>query len=250
MVKFDFNNMFAYGEGNKINFDRCNGVVGIFSPNASGKSSVLDALTFCLFDRSTRAYKAENIMNNNCSTFKCKVEFEIGNETYFIERFGRIQKNGTVRVEVNFTKVDENGEKSSLNGDQRASTNKAIRSVIGVYEDFLLTSFSSQNNNSVFLDKNQTEKKEILDTIQFRIQSVLRGQNSKYVLMNAPNDKIDGILKLLPGMRSPTVLPLAEEGWSSIHTVITKDKFWDVIDDLKSRGAEGILVCPIEKMVI
>ena len=95
-----------------------------------------------------------------------------------------------------------------------------------------------------------SEKKAILDTIQFRIQSVLRGHNSKYVLMNAPNDKIDGILKLLPGMRSPTVLPLAEEGWSSIHTVITKDKFWDVIDDLKSRGAEGILVCPIEKMVI
>jgi len=159
---FEFDNMFAYGEGNKINFDRCNGVVGLFSPNASGKSSVLDALTFCLFDKSTRAYKAENIMNNNCSTFKCKVEFEIGNETYFIERLGRIQKNGTVRVEVNFTKIDENGEKSSLNGDQRASTNKAIRSVIGAYDDFLLTSFSSQNNNSVFLDKNQTEKKEIL----------------------------------------------------------------------------------------
>jgi ATP phosphoribosyltransferase len=94
------------------------------------------------------------------------------------------------------------------------------------------------------------EKKAILDTIQFRIQSVLRGHNSRYILMNAPNDKIEGILKLLPGMRSPTVLPLAEEGWSSIHTVITKDKFWDVIDDLKSKGAEGILVCPIEKMVI
>ncbi len=95
------------------------------------------------------------------------------------------------------------------------------------------------------------EKQEILDTVQFRIQSVLRGQNSKYLLMNAPNDKIDSILDLLPGMRSPTVLPLAQEGWSSIHTVLLgKSKFWDVIDELKRRGAEGILIVPIEKMVL
>jgi ATP phosphoribosyltransferase len=70
------------------------------------------------------------------------------------------------------------------------------------------------------------------------------------VLLNAPNEKLDGILKLLPGMRSPTVLPLADEGWSSVHTVINKDKFWEVIDELKKAGAEGILVCPIEKMVL
>jgi ATP phosphoribosyltransferase len=96
-----------------------------------------------------------------------------------------------------------------------------------------------------------SEKKEILDTIQFRIQSVLRGQNSKYILMNAPNDKVEGIIKLLPGMRSPTVLPLAEEGWSSIHTVVLgKRKFWDIIGELKEKGAEGILVVPIEKMVL
>lgn len=95
------------------------------------------------------------------------------------------------------------------------------------------------------------EKQEILDTIQFRIQSVLRGQNSKYILLNAPNEKIDSILELLPGMRSPTVLPLAQEGWSSIHTVVEgKTKFWDIIDELKKRGAEGILVVPIEKMVL
>lgn len=95
------------------------------------------------------------------------------------------------------------------------------------------------------------EKQEILNTIQFRIQSVLRGQNSKYILLNAPNDKIDGIIELLPGMRSPTVLPLAQEGWSSIHTVVIgKRKFWDIIEELKSKGAEGILVVPIEKMVL
>ncbi|WP_394972067.1 ATP phosphoribosyltransferase [uncultured Croceitalea sp.] len=94
------------------------------------------------------------------------------------------------------------------------------------------------------------ERKTLLSKLQFRLQSVLRARQSKYVLLNAPNDKLDKILKLLPGMRSPTVLPLADEGWNSVHTVINKDKFWEVIDELKSAGAEGILVCPIEKMVL
>jgi ATP phosphoribosyltransferase len=94
------------------------------------------------------------------------------------------------------------------------------------------------------------EQKKILGKLQFRIRSVLAARQSKYVLMNVPNDRLDTILELLPGMRSPTVLPLAEEGWSSVHTVINKDTFWEVIDELRQAGAEGILVCPIEKMVI
>ncbi len=94
------------------------------------------------------------------------------------------------------------------------------------------------------------ERKALLSKLQFRIQSVLRARQSKYVLLNAPNDKLKNILALLPGMRSPTVLPLADAGWSSVHTVINKDTFWEVIDELKQAGAEGILVCPIEKMVL
>ncbi len=94
------------------------------------------------------------------------------------------------------------------------------------------------------------ERKAVLSKLQFRIQSVLRARQSKYVLLNAPNDKLKVILALLPGMRSPTVLPLADKGWSSVHTVINKDTFWEVIDELKQAGAEGILVCPIEKMVL
>jgi len=94
------------------------------------------------------------------------------------------------------------------------------------------------------------EKKELLSKLRFRLKSVLRARDSRYVLMNAPNDKIASIASILPGMRSPTVLPLAEAGWSSIHTVINKEKFWEIIDELKSAGAEGILVCPIEKMVL
>ncbi len=94
------------------------------------------------------------------------------------------------------------------------------------------------------------DRKEILQKLQFRIQSVLRARQSKYVLLNAPNEKLSDVIALLPGMRSPTVLPLADKGWSSVHTVINKDKFWEVIDELKQAGAEGILVCPIEKMVL
>ena len=92
--------------------------------------------------------------------------------------------------------------------------------------------------------------KVILDKLQFRIQSVLKARNSKYILMNVPNAKIELISKILPVLKSPTVMPLAEKGWSSIHSVINEDLFWDVIDELKAAGAEGILVCPIEKMVL
>lgn len=95
-----------------------------------------------------------------------------------------------------------------------------------------------------------SEAQTILDKLQFRIKSVLKGRNSKYVLLNAPDDKLEEIISVLPGMRSPTVLPLAQEGWSSVHSVISKNEFWEIIDELKEKGAEGILVCPIEKMVL
>jgi ATP phosphoribosyltransferase len=93
-------------------------------------------------------------------------------------------------------------------------------------------------------------QQEILEQLRFRIQSVLKARKFKYVLMNAPNDRLQDIIALLPGMRSPTVLPLAEAGWSSVHTVISNDRFWEVLDQVKKAGAEGILVCPIEKMVV
>ncbi|WP_339834522.1 ATP phosphoribosyltransferase [uncultured Flavobacterium sp.] len=94
------------------------------------------------------------------------------------------------------------------------------------------------------------ESKALLSKLQFRMQSVLRSRKSKYILMNVPNDKIEIISSILPVLKSPTVMPLAEEGWSSVHSVIEEDTFWDVIDQLKEAGAEGILVCPIEKMVL
>lgn len=98
--------------------------------------------------------------------------------------------------------------------------------------------------------KINNEQKEILNKIQFRLKSVLRGRSNKYILLNAPNDKIDAITAILPGMNSPSILPLAKEGWSSIHSVINKSDFWDIIDELKENGAEGILVSSIDNMVL
>jgi ATP phosphoribosyltransferase len=94
------------------------------------------------------------------------------------------------------------------------------------------------------------EKRIILGKLVFRIESVLRAKNSKYILMNVPNDKINDVSAILPVLKSATVLPLAEGGWSSLHSVIDEDKFWEVIDELKDAGAEGILVVPIDKMVL
>lgn len=94
------------------------------------------------------------------------------------------------------------------------------------------------------------EKQAILDRLLFRIQTIRKAKNKKYVLMNAPDEKIQDIVQVLPGMKSPTVLPLALKGWSSIHTVLTEDEFWQHIEEIKSVGAEDILVLPVEKMVV
>lgn len=94
------------------------------------------------------------------------------------------------------------------------------------------------------------EQKSILDQLLFRWNAVRSSRENKYILLNAPNDKLDEITALLPGMKSPTILPLAKDGWSSLHSVVKEDEFWDVIDQLKNIGAQGILVVPIEKMVV
>ena len=101
--------------------------------------------------------------------------------------------------------------------------------------------------SSITLD---VEKNDILKKLQFRIKSVLKGRQSKYILMNVPNESIDKITSILPVLKSPTVLPLAEPGWSSLHSVVNEGKFWEVIDELKVAGAQDILVCPVEKMVL
>ena len=94
-----------------------------------------------------------------------------------------------------------------------------------------------------------SEQQLLIDKLRFRIQAVLRAKQSRYILLNVPNSQIEAVSAILPVLKSPTVLPLAQEGWSSIHSVINSDDFWEAIDQLKAAGAEDILVCPIEKMV-
>ena len=94
------------------------------------------------------------------------------------------------------------------------------------------------------------EKQKLLDKLLFRIKAVKKARNNKYVLLNAPDDKLDEIIKLLPGMKSPSVMPLAQSGWSSVHSVLNENDFWDIIEKLKEAGAQGILVVPIEKMIV
>jgi ATP phosphoribosyltransferase len=96
----------------------------------------------------------------------------------------------------------------------------------------------------------RNEKQGLLQKLLFRIRAVQKARNNKYILLNAPNDKLEDIIRLLPGMKSPTVLPLATAGWSSVHSVLQEDDFWDIIEQLKAQGAQGILVVPIEKMIV
>jgi ATP phosphoribosyltransferase len=107
--------------------------------------------------------------------------------------------------------------------------------------------------SQAILIKNQNlglNQQQLLDKLLFRIRAVKKAKNNKYVLLNAPNEKLSEIISLLPGMKSPTVLPLAIEGWSSVHSVLSENEFWEIIEKLKTAGAQGILVVPIEKMIV
>jgi DNA repair exonuclease SbcCD ATPase subunit len=161
-IKFEFSNMFSYGEDNVIDFSKLNGLMGLFAPNASGKSSLFDSISFCLYDKSSRAFKAANIMNNRKTDFKCKLEFDINGERYFIERTAKtVNKGKNVKVDVEFYKMDGD-ERTSLNGTERRDTNAIIEQYVGTYEDFVLTALSLQGNNALFIDKSQSERKDLL----------------------------------------------------------------------------------------
>ncbi len=182
--KFEFSNMFSYGEDNVIDFSKMKDVVGLFSENYSGKSSILSALSFCIFDKCDRAFKASHVLNFKKQSFKCKFNFEINGTNYYIERLGTADKKRSVKVTVNFWK-DENGKIVDLNGGVRRSTNDVIRDFMGTYEDFILTVLSVQNNKSVsFIDMGQTDKKDLLskfmglDIFEDLVKLELKNQNS------------------------------------------------------------------------
>jgi DNA repair exonuclease SbcCD ATPase subunit/DNA repair exonuclease SbcCD nuclease subunit len=156
-IQFEFDNMFSYGEGNIVNFENMKDVCGLFAANTSGKSSLLDAITYTIFDKCSKTGKAHEVLNNKKSGFRGKFTFEMNGTTYTIERTGIKQKNGHVKVLVDFYTDTEN-----LNGEERSDTNKSIRRYLGTYDDFILTAFSLQADNNNFIEKSQRERKDLL----------------------------------------------------------------------------------------
>jgi DNA repair exonuclease SbcCD ATPase subunit len=187
--RFEFSNMFSYGEDNKIDFDGAEGLIGLFAQNAQGKSSIWDALSFCIFDKCSRAFKAQYVMNNQKDNFYCKFHFQIDDTDYFVERSAKRSKHNTVRVDVNFWR-ERGGIEESLNGEHRRDTNDKIEQFIGKYDDFILTSLSLQGNNSLFIDKSQSERKDILS--QFIGIDVF---DKLYVLVADENRKVNSLLE-------------------------------------------------------
>jgi len=164
-VRFEFSNMFSYGEDNVINFGKVTGLMGLFAPNASGKSSLFDAISFCLFDKCSRAFKAAHVMNNRKADFHCQLDFQIEGVEYSIRREARtVNKGKNVKVDVQFWRTLD-GVAESLNGTERRDTNQVIEGYVGRYEDFVLTALSLQGNNALFIDKPQSERKDLL--VQF-----------------------------------------------------------------------------------
>lgn len=160
-IKFEFSNMFSYGENNVLDFTKLEDVYGLFAANASGKSSLMDALCFTIFDKSARAFKATHVVNSQKMSFSGKFTFEINNIHYVIQREGKRDKKNNVKVDVNFYKIEKD-EQVSLNSEARRSTNEIIRDYLGDYDDFVLTTLALQGNQGSFIDMGQTERKELL----------------------------------------------------------------------------------------
>lgn len=225
--KFEFENMFSYGEENSIDFTEFDGIYGLFSANATGKSAALNNLTFCLFDKTAVTGKAAHVLNIKKKNFKCKLNFELNGFDYFIERKGEvINDKGNVRVVVNFWMVDENGERVDLNGKERDDTNKIIRDHIGTYEDFVMTVLSSQVDNQSFVDKSQRERKDLLykfldiaifDDLQRIAKDVYRELKFKIKEL----EKIDSRALL---KKSETNLQIAKDRLVHLHSEIAGTK--------------------------
>jgi DNA repair exonuclease SbcCD ATPase subunit len=208
---FQFSNMFSYGENNVIDFSKMGGIVGLFSANASGKSSMLEALAFCLFDKCAKAFKASHILNNQKDKFSCELNFEINGVDYFIRKVGT-KKDDKVNVKIDFWKSTPDGEIVDMKGEQRRDTSAVIRSYVGTYEDFMLTALSSQSNNANFVDLGQTERKDLL--AQFMDVNVFDS------LFEMGSDEIKGYSALLKEFQKRNF----EQEMLDVETQLTTDK--------------------------
>lgn len=230
--KFEFSNMFSYGEDNVIDFGTKQGTCGLFAPNHAGKSATLDALCFCLFDHSFRASKADQVLNRKSEWFDCTFNFELGGVDYFIYKKAYKYRSGALkgrlRVEIDFWRIGENGEKISLNGEQRRDTDKIIQTYIGTFDDFILTALSLQQNNSNFIDKTQSERKDLL--ANFLDVTIF---DSLYDLANKNNRKASIALEEYQKQDFETKLGDAEKAKESHEESHSK-----AVEDLEEANAE------------
>ncbi len=162
LKRLEFSNMFSYSDNNVVDFSKFGGVIGLFGNNASGKSSLLDSLLYCLFDKTSRVVKGGDIINNSKNIFSCIVDFDVDGQEFFIEKKGkRISKSNSIKYNTNFSTID-NDEKVILNGLDRISTNSNIKNYLGEFDTFLMTSITTQNVISSFIDQKQSTRKNIL----------------------------------------------------------------------------------------
>ena len=212
---FEFDNMFCYGKGNKIDFTKFDGTVGVVAPNHSGKSAIMDAIAYTIYDVCSRTTRALDVMNKKKTTFRAKLNLEINGMDYFIERdaqYKRVNhKNGKVShncpVKVRFYMIDEAGEEVDLSGAARfnsqygGGTNEEIKKVLGTFDDFILTSLSLQTNGMNFLDKKQSERKKILSTfmdidIFEQLESIAKSDSNEERIMFKQFQKKDSYKEL------------------------------------------------------
>jgi DNA repair exonuclease SbcCD ATPase subunit len=226
--KFEFSNMFSYGEANEINFDNMQGIYGLFANNAAGKSSILDALMFCLFDKCSRTFKASQILNNKKDSFSCKFHFEIHGKEYFIEKVGIKDKKDHVKVDVNFYTY-ENENKILLNGEDRESTNSIIRDYLGNYDEFILTTLSLQNNNSNFVDKPQRERKDLLS--QFLDLNVFEELTQQ---SNSELNQIKAVIKEFSKQDYPNKIAIASNDKKNVNEMlkVAKEEKTDITNKI------------------
>jgi len=226
--KFEFSNMFSYGEANEINFDNMQGIYGLFANNAAGKSSILDALMFCLFDKCSRTFKASQILNNKKDFFSCKFNFEIHGKEYFIEKVGIKDKKDHVKVDVNFYTY-ENENKILLNGEDRESTNSIIRDYLGNYDEFILTTLSLQNNNSNFVDKPQRERKDLLS--QFLDLNVFEELTQQ---SNSELNQIKAVIKEFSKQDYPNKIAIASNDKKNVNEMlkVAKEEKTDITNKI------------------
>jgi DNA repair exonuclease SbcCD ATPase subunit len=163
-IKFEWENLFSFGENNVINFTKLKGIYGLFANNASGKSSIFSALSWCIFDKCERDFKSNNIINDQKMSCRALLELDIGGVRYFIERSGKADNKGSVKVNVRFYRII-NDKEEDLTGEERSDTNAKIREYMGSYEDFLLTSLSVQKSGKYetsFIDLGDSGRKDLL----------------------------------------------------------------------------------------